>query len=68
MPTSAARIRANQKWDKKAYDKILLRVPKGKKDLIQAHTQKQGLSLNGFISRAIEDAMQRDAEKAAGNE
>ena len=63
MPASAAKLRSIRKWDDKAYDKILLRVPKGKKDLIQAYTQKQGLSLNGFISRAIDEAMQREEEK-----
>ena len=60
MPASAARLRANRKWDEKAYDKILLRLPKGKKDVIQSYTSKQGMSLNGFISRAIDEAMQRD--------
>ena len=68
MPASAARLRANAKWDKKAYDKILLRLPKGKKDIVLCHIAKQGQSLNGFINRAIDDAMQNDSDKSEGNE
>ena len=60
MPASAARLKANAKWDKKAYDKVTLRLPKGKKDIIQSHIAKQGQSLNGFIVRAIDEAMQKD--------
>ena len=63
MPASAARLKANAKWDKKAYDKVLLRLPKGKKDIIQNHTAKHGQSLNAFIVRAIDEAMQNDNEK-----
>ena len=40
-------------WITKAYDRINLTVPKGQKDLIQAHAEAQGESTNGFINRAI---------------
>ena len=41
----------------KAYDRISLIVPKGQKDLIQAHAEAQGESTNGFINRAISETM-----------
>ena len=47
----------------KAYDRISLIVPKGQKDLIQAHAEAQGESTNGFINRAISETMERDNEK-----
>ena len=50
-------------WITKAYDRINLTVPKGQKDLIQAHAEAQGESTNGFINRAISETMERDNEK-----
>lgn len=60
MTISKAQQRAVAKYDAKAYDKILLRLPKGKKEVIQAHAEAQGESVNGFIGRAIDEAMERD--------
>lgn len=47
----------------KAYDRISLIVPKGQKDLIQAHAEAQGESTNGFINRAISETMERDKNR-----
>lgn len=44
----------------KAYDRINLTVPKGQKEIIQAHAESRGESTNGFINRAIREAMDRD--------
>ena len=49
-------------WITKAYDRINLTVPKGQKDLIQAHAEAQGESTNGFINRAISETMERDGK------
>ena len=46
----------------KSYDRINLTVPKGKKEIIQNFAQSIGESVNGFINRAIDDAM-RDENK-----
>lgn len=46
----------------KAYDRISLIVPKGQKDLIQAHAEAQGESTNAFINRAISETMERDGK------
>ena len=45
---------------KENYDEIKVRVPKGKKGLIKAHSDARGESVNAFISRAVDEAMERD--------
>jgi uncharacterized protein (DUF1778 family) len=44
----------------KAYDRINLTTPKGGKEVLQAHAKRTGESVNGFINRAITEAMERD--------
>ena len=61
MPVSKAQQRATAKYEAKVYDKLLLRLAKGRKDIIQAHATAQGESVNGFINRAIDSQMGRDA-------
>ena len=65
MPVSEARRRANEKYNAKAYDQILLRVKKGQKKVIQAHADSRGESMAAFITRAIQETMERDAQKSA---
>ena len=59
---SRARIEANNRYNAKAYDRINVAVPKGRKDIIKAHAEKNGESVNGFVNRAINETMQRDGE------
>lgn len=44
----------------KSYDRINLTVPKGKKERIQSYAQSIGESVNGFINRAIDEAMKEE--------
>jgi len=81
MPASKAQQKATAKFAAGAYDRIELKVQKGKKDEIKAHaTQYQSEageigkagyspagSLQGFINRAIDETMERD-KKEANNE
>ena len=60
MAVSKAQQRATNKYISKAYDRINLTVPKGRKDQIQTHAEARGESVNGFIGRAIEETMERD--------
>lgn len=55
--------KAKNTWIAKAYDRINLTVAKGQKDMIQAHAETQGESVNGFINRAIDEAIERDKTK-----
>lgn len=55
-----ASTRAHNKWIAKAYDRINLTVPKGRKETIQAAAVAIGESVNGYISAAISQRMERD--------
>lgn len=63
-----ASTRAQNKYIAKAYDRINLTVPKGRKDTIQAHAEAHSESVNGFINRAILEAMERDGVAPAASE
>jgi predicted HicB family RNase H-like nuclease len=60
MTMSKAHIKASRKYNEKAYDRIELKVPKGKKAKLQIHAGKRDESLNGFVNRAIEETVERD--------
>lgn len=64
MALTTARKKANAKYEAKAYDKTLIRLPKGRLDEIRAHIEPAGESLNGFIGRAILETMERDGSGA----
>ena len=55
-----ASTKAQNKYIAKAYDRINLTMPKGKKDAVQIHATQLGESVNAFINRAIDEAMLRD--------
>ena len=66
MPKSAAAIRANTKFENKAYDKITVRLRKDRlddsglsRDAIQAAADAEGLSINGYILKAVNYYMDR---------
>ncbi len=63
MSASKAQIKAHEKYNKKHYDGIYIRIPKGQKENISAHAIKYDGSLNKFLNRAIIEAMERDKEK-----
>lgn len=63
-----ASTRAQNKFIAKAYDRVNLTMPKGKKDTVQAHAAARGESVNGFINRAIDSQMERDGAAPGGVE
>ena len=60
MPASKAQQRAVSKYMKENYDEIKVRVEKGQKDVIRAHAEIRGESVNSFVGRAILETMRRD--------
>ena len=60
MPVSKAQQASVNKYVKANYDRINVTIPKGRKDEIKAHASAQGESVNAFITRAIEETMERD--------
>lgn len=49
------------RYNAKVYDDIRLRVAKGEKELIQATATAAGESINGYIRKAIQERMEREA-------
>lgn len=61
-PASKAQQRAVSKYMKENYDEIKVRVGKGQKEIIKAHAESRGESVNSFIGRAIENQIERDKQ------
>ena len=57
---SKAQQRSVNKYVKENYDRINVTLPKGKKEIIKAHAESMSESVNGFISRAIDNQIERD--------
>lgn len=53
MPVSKAAQKATEKYAKENYDRILVKLPKGTKEQIQA----TGETVNGFINKAVMDRL-----------
>lgn len=60
MTATKAHIRATEKYNAKAYDEIKLRVKKGEKATLQAIAAEQGMSVNSFITSAIDYYLQHN--------
>ena len=60
MSVSKAQLRATAKYNKKNYDRIDMRVPKGKKEKLAAHAMEHDGSLNKFLNRAVDETIERD--------
>ena len=66
--SSQARIDANARYDKKAYDRVLFRIRRDSEinlDFIRAHAEAMGESINGFLMRAVEEAIASDKQHLA---
>ena len=62
---SEAQRRAVAKYNAANYDRVELRLDKGRKETVKAHAEAQGESLNAFINRAITETMDRDTGSTA---
>lgn len=59
MAYTEASKKATIKYQKKAYDRLELKVKKGEKEKIQRRAAELGISVNAYISQLI----QQDIEK-----
>ena len=65
MGYTEAQKEATARYNKKAYDRIDIIVPKGKRAIIKRFAQKQGKSTNRFINDAIDKAMSEQENEDA---
>lgn len=57
---SKARIEANKRYNDKAYDRIAVVVPKGRKEIIKQAAKRAGQSVNAYVQQAINERLQRE--------
>ncbi len=69
MAYTKATMRAVDKYVKANYDRIEIKVPKGCKQAVEAHAERQGESVNGLINTLLradmglsEDVWKRGAD------
>lgn len=63
MAVSKAQMAATKKYEDKNYDRILLRLRKDEvtsKANIEAHADKAGESINGYIQKAIRQRIESE--------
>mgnify|MGYP004545222779 CR=1 FL=1 len=59
MAVSKAQQKVVQKYVKDKYDRVVLTMPKGKKDTIKERADSMKLSVNAFINLAIDSVMEQ---------
>lgn len=64
MPASKAQQKAVAKYVKNNYDIYQIRMPKGKKERIKDYADRHNESMNGFINRVIDEAMEKEQNKS----
>ena len=57
---SWAQRAASKRWERRNYDLVTLRVPKGQRMKIREYAATTGESMNSLIRRAIRELMERE--------
>ena len=57
MPYTKAGMKAVDKYVRNNYDSFLVRVPKGRKEIIEKCAKAQGESVNGLLNRLLREAV-----------
>ena len=70
MAQSKAHMAATNRYAKKAYDRIAFDVRRDAEingDVIRAHAEVMGESVNSFLKRAVAEAIERDKAHIAAD-
>lgn len=62
MPVSKAQMKATAEYEKRNYDKVLVRFPKGTKEKIL----ETGSSVNGFVNEAVKEKLKQNRDDIKG--
>ncbi len=66
MAYSEAQNKATQRYQLKAYDRVMVRVPKGYLDeTLKPAAERAGESVNAYVQKAIADRIERENAKEA---
>lgn len=57
MAYSESQKKATRKYNKKAYDRLYITVDKGRKEVIKAAADAQGMSVNEYVVNLIEKSL-----------
>lgn len=57
MAITEAQKRAVAKYNAANYDRIEVKVPKGRKQAVEAHARERGESVNGLVNRLVRAEM-----------
>lgn len=60
---SKARIDANNRYNEKAYDRVNIAIPRGRKATIEAYAKAQGESVNGFVNTLLREKLNLSEEE-----
>lgn len=52
--------KANQRYQNKVYDRLAIRIPKGKREEYKQLAERRGESLAGMIMRLLEEEMKKE--------
>lgn len=63
-----ASTKAQNKYIAKAYDRINLTIPKGRKADVEAHAKSKGESINGLINALLRADMKLSEDEWKGKE
>lgn len=55
-----ARRDNNRKWDENNLDRISIALPKGRKAELQAAARRNGLSVNAYLGKMIDEALEKE--------
>lgn len=53
MPVSKAQMKATNKYNASKYDSLRIVIPKGQKEVVDAHAKSKGLSTNGLVNELL---------------
>lgn len=67
MAYTKAGMKAVDKYVKNNYDSFLIRVPKGRKETIEAYAKEEGISINGLVNRLLRETIGMSEEDWKSN-
>ena len=60
------KVKYNNEFNRQAYDRLNIQVPKGHKTIIEAHWKAQGYkSLNSYVNALIDADMSQEKQKGS---